>query len=167
MKAGTASSKTLAGALGSHRPGEHIHNALSAWVDLGLIGFAAYSMLIACQLSTCCSCGDCTCVTRASRLAVLFIFLVALFCGHGQNTLLISCCRWRWAPTLVVSTRTSWRTASIPSTAWCHADLPLVETAQSCTRRGAARHYGACQFASSCWHRDAGLLRCTALLCGL
>lgn len=34
------------GALGSHQPGEHIHNALSAWVDLGLPGFAAYALLL-------------------------------------------------------------------------------------------------------------------------
>ena len=38
------------GALGSHRPGEHIHNALSAWVDLGLPGFAVYVALLALPL---------------------------------------------------------------------------------------------------------------------
>lgn len=30
----------------SHARGEHIHNALSAWVDLGLAGFIAYAALI-------------------------------------------------------------------------------------------------------------------------
>ena len=38
------------GALGSHKPGEHIHNALSAWVDLGLPGFTAYALLVALPL---------------------------------------------------------------------------------------------------------------------
>lgn len=67
------------GALGSHKPGEHIHNALSAWVDLGALGFTAYTLLIALPAL------DLSILRRPRlnepgfRLALSFIFLVALF----------------------------------------------------------------------------------------
>lgn len=67
------------GALGSHKPGEHIHNALSAWVDLGLPGFAAYVALIVLPLIDLCLLRRADLNDPDYQLAVSFAFLVALF----------------------------------------------------------------------------------------
>lgn len=106
------------GALGSHRPGEHIHNALSAWVDLGLIGFAAYSMLIACPVIDLLVLRRLHLRDASYRLAFSFIFLVALFAITAKHFThqLLPLALGAYAR-VVVSTRPSWRTAPIPSAA--------------------------------------------------
>lgn len=67
------------GALGSHRPGEHIHNALSAWVDLGLPGFAAYAALVAWPLLDLCFLRRWELDDPDYQLALSLAFLMALF----------------------------------------------------------------------------------------
>ncbi len=67
------------GAFGSYAPGEHIHNALSAWVDIGLAGFVFYVALIAVPLL------DLLVLRRLDlrnanyRLAFALLLLTALF----------------------------------------------------------------------------------------
>ncbi|MEJ6002162.1 O-antigen ligase family protein [Paucibacter soli] len=67
------------GSFQSHARGEHIHNALSAWVDLGLLGFIVFVVLIAVPAV------DLFLLQRLSfrnptyRLAFSLVFLTALF----------------------------------------------------------------------------------------
>lgn len=67
------------GAFGSHAPGEHIHNALSAWVDLGLVGFVWYVLLIAVPVLDLCLLRRPQLRNPTYRLAVSLVFLIALF----------------------------------------------------------------------------------------
>lgn len=67
------------GALGSHAPGEHIHNGLSAWVDLGLPGFVAYTLLILLPTLDLCLFHSRRLQEPEFRLAFCLLFLTALF----------------------------------------------------------------------------------------
>lgn len=67
------------GALGSHAPGEHIHNGLSAWVDLGLPGFLAYALLILIPTLDLCLFQHRRLQEAEVRLAFSLLFLTALF----------------------------------------------------------------------------------------
>jgi hypothetical protein len=67
------------GALGSHAPGEHIHNGLSAWVDLGLLGFVLYGLLILLPTLDLCVYRIRQLHDPQVRLAFSLLFLVALF----------------------------------------------------------------------------------------
>jgi O-antigen ligase len=75
----TITENPLLGALGSHPSGEHIHNGLSAWVDLGLIGFIAYALLIAVPSVDLLTRGIGQLRDWDFRLAFCMLFLTALF----------------------------------------------------------------------------------------
>lgn len=67
------------GAMGSYAPGEYIHNGLSAWVDLGLIGFGAYFLLIALPTADLLKQGIHKLQDANFRIAFCMMFLTALF----------------------------------------------------------------------------------------
>lgn len=67
------------GALGSHAPGDHIHNGLSAWVDLGLAGFLMYSLLILLPCLDVCVLRSRQLHSAQVRLAFCLLMLTALF----------------------------------------------------------------------------------------
>ena len=73
------------GSFGSYAPGAHIHNGLSAWVDLGLLGFVVYAGLIAVPML------DLSLLRRPDlrspsyRLAFSMLFLSALFAVMAKH----------------------------------------------------------------------------------
>lgn len=73
------------GSFGSHAPGEHIHNALSAWGDLGVFGFAAYVCLIAVPLLDVCLLRRPQLRNPCYRLAFSLVFLTALFAATAKH----------------------------------------------------------------------------------
>jgi O-antigen ligase len=73
------------GDLGSHAPGEHIHNALSALVDLGIVGFAWYVLLIAVPALDLFVLRRRQLARPSYRLAFALIFLIALFAVTAKH----------------------------------------------------------------------------------
>ena len=73
------------GNFGSYAPGEHIHNALSAWVDLGLLGFVTFAGLIAVPALDLCLLQRPDFRNPTYRLAFSTIFLTALFAVMAKH----------------------------------------------------------------------------------
>ncbi len=67
------------GSFQSHAIGEHIHNALSAWVDLGLLGFVVFAALIAVPAVDLFLLQRPNFLNPTYRLAFSMVFLTVLF----------------------------------------------------------------------------------------
>jgi len=67
------------GNFGSYAPGAHIHNGLSAWVDLGVLGFFVYTGLVVVPLLDLCLLRHPDLRSPIYRSALSMLFLCALF----------------------------------------------------------------------------------------